>query len=206
MGFAAGGHIDLAVPVVEDFDGLAGRGPETEEADPFSRLDAGDTQATESDDTGTQERSDVGVVEGGWKGEGKVGTDQGVLCVAPVDGVAGEDGIVAEILFAAAAEGAGAVGAADPGDADAHPRGAVSGRTCDDLADNLMAGDEGPVDEGEIAFEDMEIGAAYSAGEDTEEEMAFGQDGAGNVFDLKGLIGGVEDGCFHTGPPGRSFV
>jgi hypothetical protein len=69
-----------------------------------------------------------------------------------------------------------------------------------------MAEDERPVDEGEIAFEDMEIGAADAAGEDTEEEMAFGHNGAGSVFDLKRLIGGVEDGCFHTGPPGRLFV
>jgi hypothetical protein len=49
--------------------------------------------------------------------------------------------------------------------------------------------DEGLVDEGEIAFEDVEIGAADSAGEDAEEEMVVGEDGAGNVFDLKGLIG-----------------
>ena len=66
--------------------------------------------------------------------------------------------------------------------------------------DDLVAEDEWLLNEREIAFEDVEVGAADSAGEDTEEELAFGQDGEGNVFDLKGLIGGVEDGCFHTGP------
>jgi hypothetical protein len=60
-----------------------------------------------------------------------------------------------------------------------------------------VAGDEGPVDEGEIALEDVEIGAADSAGEDAEEEMVFGEGGAGDVFDLEGLVGGVEDGGFH---------
>jgi hypothetical protein len=35
------------------------------------------------------------------------------------DGVAGEDGVVAEVFFVAKTEGTGAVGAADPGDADA---------------------------------------------------------------------------------------
>jgi hypothetical protein len=141
----------------------------------------------------------VGVVEGGRKREGEVGADEGVLGVASVDGVAGEDGVIAEIFFVAKAEGTGSVGAPDPGDADAHAQGTVGGGAFDDLADDLVAGDEGVMDEGEIAFVDVEIGAADSAGEEAEEERVFGAGGAGDFFDLKGLVRGVEDGGFHAG-------
>jgi len=52
VGFAAGGHIDVAVPVAEDFDGLAGRGSEAEEADAFAGLCARDAEAAKTDDAG----------------------------------------------------------------------------------------------------------------------------------------------------------
>ena len=70
-------------------------------------------------------------------------------------------------------------------------------RAVDDLAYDLMAEDERFLDEGKIAFEDVEIGAADSAGEDAEEGVAVGESGSGDVFDFEGLIGGLEDGCFH---------
>jgi hypothetical protein len=53
------------------------------------------------------------------------------------------------------------------------------------------------VDEREIAFVDVEVGAANSAGEDAEEGVALGEGGAREVLDLEGLIGGLEDGGFH---------
>ena len=62
---------------------------------------------------------DVSVAESFRECESEVGADEGVFGVATVDGVAGEDGVVAEVFFVAKTEGTGAVGAADPGDADA---------------------------------------------------------------------------------------
>ena len=58
------------------------------------------------------------------------------------------------------------------------PRG-VRGCAFDDFADDLVAEDEGLLDEGEVAFEDVEVGAADSAGEDAEEGVAGGEGGAG---------------------------
>jgi hypothetical protein len=55
------------------------------------------------------------------------------------------------------------------------------------------------VDEREVALEDVEVGAADSAGEDAEEDVARGEGGSGDVFELEGLVGGVEDGGFHLG-------
>jgi len=43
----------------------------------------------------------------------------------------------------------------------------------------------------------VEIGEADAAGEDAEEEMVFDEGGAGEVFDLKGLVRGVENCGFH---------
>jgi len=197
MVLAAGRDVDLAVPVAEDLDGLRGGGTEAEEADAVARLCVGDAEAAEADDSGAEERCYVGVVEGVGERVHEVGADEGVFGVAAVDGVAGEGGVVAEILFVVSAEAAGAVGAADPGDADASVWGEFGGGAFDDFADDLVAEGEGLVDEGKVAFEDVEVGAADSAGEDAEEDVVRGEGWAGDFFDLEGLIGGVEDGGFH---------
>ena len=64
---------------------------------------------------------DVVQVRGQWENE--IVAHLGVLGVTAVDGVAGEGGGGSEIFLLAAAVGAGAVGAADPGDADAGAEG-----------------------------------------------------------------------------------
>ena len=145
VSFAAGRDVDFALPVTQDFYGLAGGGAEAEEADTFSGLGSGDTKAAEADDSGTEEWGCIGVLEGGGEWVGEVGADEGVLGVTSVDGVTGEGEVVAEIFFAASAEGAGAVGASDPGDADAHADGTIGCGAVDDVADDLVAEDEGSV-------------------------------------------------------------
>jgi hypothetical protein len=64
-----------------------------------------------------------------------------------------------------------------------------------------MAEDEGVVDEWQVAFVDVEVGAADSAGEDAKEDVVYGGGGAGDFFDLKRLVGRVEDGGFHGRAP-----
>jgi hypothetical protein len=60
-----------------------------------------------------------------------------------------------------------------------------------------VAEDEGLVGEREVAFEDVEVGAADSAGEYAEEEMAGGEGGDWKIFELKWVVGAAEDGSFH---------
>ncbi len=181
VGFAAGADVDFAVPGLEDGDGEAGGAAEAEEADAFAGLDAGDAEAAEADDARAEERGDVDVVETGGEGIDEVGAGQGVFGIAAIDGVAGKDGVVAEVFFAAAAEGASAVGAADPGDADARADWKVGGCALDDFADDLVAGDEAWVERGQVAFDDVEVGAADSAGEDAEEDVAGGERRTGHL-------------------------
>jgi hypothetical protein len=115
---AAGGDVDLAVPVAEDFDHQRGGGSEAEEADSLAELRSGYADAAEADHSGTKQRGDVSVRERRGQRVDEVGSGGCVLGVASVDGVAGENDVVAEIFFSAAAEGAGSVGSADPGDSD----------------------------------------------------------------------------------------
>jgi hypothetical protein len=144
----------------------------------------------------------MGVVEGVGQRVDEVGTDEDVFGVAAVDGVAGEGGVVAEVFFVAEAEGAGAVCAADPGDAHAGACGEFGGCAFDDFAYDLVAEDEGLVDEREIAFEDVEVGATDSAGEDAEEDVIGGEGWRGDFFELEGRVCDVEDGGFHGRLPG----
>ena len=195
--FAAGGDEDLAVPVTEDLNGLACGGSEAEETDALAWLGARYAKAAETDDSGAEKWGDVGVVEGFGERVNEVGAGESVLGVASVDGVAGKGGAVAEVFFVAATEGAGAVGAADPGDADASAGGEIESFAFEDLADDLVAEDERLVDEREVAFEDMEVGAADSAGGDAEESVAFAERGDRDVLKPEGLVRAMEDGGFH---------
>jgi hypothetical protein len=88
------------------------------------------------------------------------------------------------------AEPAIAIGATHPGDAYAGAGGDVGGGSVDYFADDLVAGDEAGTEWREITFNDVEVGAANSAGQNAEEEMAGLKRRARNVFDAEmGLVG-----------------
>jgi hypothetical protein len=114
-------------------------GAESEEADALTFFDAGDAEATETDDSGAQKRSGVESVEDGGDREDEIGTGEGVFGVASVDGVAGESWGVAEVFFAALAVGASAIGAAEP--RDAYEGAGRDVASFDNFADDLVARD-----------------------------------------------------------------
>jgi hypothetical protein len=66
-----------------------------------------------------------------------------------------------------------------------------------DLADDLVADDEGVTKRRQISLEDVEVGAADSAGEDLEEDVARRGCGARHVFDGECGCVGAEEGGFH---------
>ncbi len=57
---------------------------------------------------------------------------------------------------------------------------------------------------GEVTFEDVEVGAADSAGEDAEEDVA-GSAGDGDVFERERGGVGAEEGGFHWGSSGVTY-
>ena len=97
---AAGDDIDLAIPGLEDANGERRRAAEAEEADALSALHSGDAEAAEADDARAEQRGDVGSVEPAGSGMAKSARTEGELRVAAVDRVAGEYGVVAEVLHA----------------------------------------------------------------------------------------------------------
>ena len=135
----------------------------------------------------------------------EVGVGLRVLDVATVDGVAGEDDVVAEIFFVAQAEGAGAVGASDPGDSYAGADGEFGCGAVDDLAYDLMSEDERVAERRQVALEDVQVGAADSAGEDAEEDVAGSEGWSRDVFDGERGGVGAEEGGFHWGSFWRHF-
>ena len=97
----------------------------------------------------------------------------GVLGIAPVQGVAGEAWMVAEVLPALAAVAADPAGVAQPRHPDAvadpeffHPRPHGGHR-----AGNLMTEDQGQFGLGQLPVHDMQIGAADPAGPHPDEHL-----------------------------------
>src|SRR6185437_13999067 len=94
--------------------------------------------------------------------------------IAAVGRPARELGVGAEVLEAAAAGRAGAVGAVEPGHADAL---AAAG----DPAGHLVAEHHGPEAQRQVAREDLEVGAADAAGADLDEHLARPGHGVGDL-------------------------
>jgi hypothetical protein len=80
--------------------------------------------------------------------------------------------MIAEVLHVVLAEPTGAVDPTEPSDADTRSERQVRGCAFYYLADNLMAGDDLRLDGRQIAFDDVEIGAADTTGDDLEQDLS----------------------------------
>src|ERR1019366_5929563 len=100
-------------------DGQMRGGAESEQSHTIARRDASHTQTAKSDDSGTEERRGVRVIQILRQRENKIIAREGILSVASIHAVTSEGGQIAEIFLAAAAIAARAIRAADPG--YAHP-------------------------------------------------------------------------------------
>jgi hypothetical protein len=181
MGFASSGNIDFTIPVLQHMDCEMGRCPEAEKSDAFAIFDTGYTERTEADDTGTEQRRGVKIIELRRNGKTEIRSGESVFGVTSVHGVAGEGGTVAEVFHVAAAKRTGAIGPTKPGDADAGTfqcrtggdarppnirRGInVSG---DDLADDLVSGDDAWIASRQFTFYDVQVGSADPTGKHTQ--------------------------------------
>jgi hypothetical protein len=80
--------------------------------------------------------------------------------------------MIAEVLHVVAAEPAIAVYSAHPEDADARSHGQIRGCAFNQLADDLMAGDDTRQDWREVAFNDVQICAADATSEHLEQNVS----------------------------------
>ena len=153
-----------------------GGGAEAVEADPLGLADQ--AQRPVADQPGAEQRRRLLVRVALRERQAEALVGDGQLGVAAVEVIAGEAGVVAEVLAAGAAVAALAVGPAEPGDADA-----VAGREAlrplaraGDGADDLVARHQRQRRLAELAVEDVQVGAADAAGADRDQHLA----GAGN--------------------------
>src|SRR6266436_4495677 len=174
-------YIDITSLITRQLEHQVRRGAEAIETEAMSFLRAAEAEGAVSDDAGAEQRSRVFVGEYGGQWVGEVFTNHAEFGVASVDVVAGELGMLAEILGVAPAVGASAVGGGGPGDADSVTsfQSADVGADRVDCADDLVAGDQREFGEREVALHGVEIGVAESAAVDADADFV----GAG-----KGLI------------------
>ena len=112
------------------------------------------------------------------------------LGIAAVDVIAGEARVDAKVLETAAAESAGLVDVAKPGDADAvtsrKPLRALARRL--DPTNDHMADHEREFGLGQFAVHDVEVGAANRAGRDTNQDLTASRHGNGQLHEAKRLL------------------
>jgi hypothetical protein len=122
------------------------------------------------------------------------------LGVAAVDVVAGEAGVLTEVLAAALAVAAGAVGPAEPGDSDAvalvESGGALSARG--DPTHDLVAGNQRQLRPVELAVDDVEVSAADAARMDLDHDLPETRPRVREVLRLERCPRGVQDHGAHA--------
>ena len=147
--------------------------------------DADQAQAAVADDAGAEQRSGRHGRHAGRQTVDEPGRRHGVLGEAAVHVPAGEQRVLAEVLLPAPAEPAGLVGLVQPRHADAVAHGERrrarlaarrdvlgAGSERHDLADDLVAGDDGRAVRRQLALQDVQVGAAHAAGQHPQEDLA----------------------------------
>src|SRR5215470_11151846 len=90
-----------------------------EQPNTIALFDSSNPNRAKADDACAEQRCGMQIVEVAGNGEAEIRARQSILRIAPIDGVTSKGWEVAEVFHIVTAVGAGAVGAAEPGDADA---------------------------------------------------------------------------------------
>jgi len=172
-------------------------GAEAEQSDALARLNSGYAETAETNNPSAQQRRGIEIVEGVGKAVDEVRAGERVLGVASVDRISGEGGSVAQIFESSFAIGAGSVHATEPGYSNPGAERQIGGGSFNDLAYDLMTGDQRAAERCEFAFNDMEVGPADSAGADAQKNLPRFQAWLRDLFYKEGLLGLIENGSSH---------
>lgn len=118
---------------------------------------------------------------------GEALTDNDLLSVATVGVESGEAGGFAQIFGGGDAEAACSAGGKEPGNADAVTFFQLSCARAErrDSADNLVARDDGQLWQGEVALDDVQVGVAYAAAVDMNDDFTGARDWLGEVTQVE---------------------
>src|SRR6185436_7365667 len=129
-----------------------------------------------ADQPGAEQRRGVVIRKAIGDREAEALVRHGALGIAAIDVIAGELRVLAQVLAARAAVTAGAVGAAEPG--DAYPvtgRKAVGARPrFEDRSDDLVPEDQRQLRLVQLSVEDVQVRAADAAHRDVDQDLAVG--------------------------------
>src|SRR5581483_419049 len=141
-------------------------GSRAEAVEPQTSGITSELQRAIADEAGAQERRGLQIGIAGWQREAESRVGDGVLGVAAVDVISGEAGAVAQVLAIGKAEAAVSAGPAQPGNAYAIADREAAHAMADlgHLPGDLMAQYQRQLRIGQLAVEDVEVGAAHGAG------------------------------------------
>jgi hypothetical protein len=142
MGFTSGRNIDVAFPGLQYGNRQTCGAPKAKKTNSFAMLNAGDTQAAKSDNAGTQQGSDMDVIQAGGQRESKVGARKGILRVSTVHRISSKCRVITQVFHAVVAVPAITIDTAHPGDTDACSQRQVWGCAFDHLPHDLVARNE----------------------------------------------------------------
>ncbi len=154
--------------------GQVGGRAEAVDPEPATGWQFSPAQGPEADDARAQQRRQLSVGIAARQPVGVVGADDGVLGVAAVRVPAGVAGRRAQVLRAAPAITAGAVGLPQPGDAKAVTDGNSVDPATDrvDIADDFVSGDGTGPARPQVTFGEVQVGAADTAGRNLQPDLA----------------------------------
>jgi hypothetical protein len=136
------------------------------------------------------------------KREDEIGSSQGILRVSAGHGVPGKSWGVTKIFQVALTVPAAPVGASKPRDTNARTERKAGGGTFRDFAHNLVTGDHLGQFWWQLAFHDVQVGAANPTGSHSQQDLAEFRLRVRDVGNLQGALRNtsrrVQDGSFHT--------
>jgi hypothetical protein len=198
---AAGRDIYVAVPRAQNCDPQMGGCTKAEQPNAVSRFHPSHSQTAKANNAGAQQRRGVQIIQFEREGIDKIAARGRVFCITAIDGISGEDWRVAKILESAAAIGTIAIDTAHPGNTDARSERQLSGRSVHNITHDLVAWNELPLARRQLAFSDVQVGAADSAGSNPKKKLTGCKLRLGSLFDTKRLFRRTENGGFQEYGP-----
>src|SRR5262245_20821838 len=166
-------HEHLAPAGPCDLERHVGRGAEAVDAEPPARRNVAALERAVADDPRAEQGRRLGVAEYGRQRVGERLRHHRVVGEAAVGVIAGELRSLAEVLAPAPARLAGAARPAKPRDPDAVPGVEAAGFGAHGLdpSDDLVARHDGRAKEWQVALDDVQVGAAYAARDDGNQDL-----------------------------------
>jgi hypothetical protein len=151
------------------------------------------------DQSGAEQWRTRYIVKPARKRKTKPGVGHGEFCIASIDRIAGEAGVIAKISPTRKAIGTFATRPSEPGNADPlaalEVPGAFAGRL--DLAYDFVAGNQRQLGVNKLAAQHMQVGPAHSASAHFDEHLARPRDRLGNLVQKQRLADCLENHRTH---------